>query len=250
MSKTIVIGNWKMNGDLAFCKNLAQQITTHAEMDDDTNVVLCPPTPFLSAVNDVITTSPLSLGAQDCSESDKGAHTGDVSASMLKSIGCNHVIVGHSERRTNHGETNQLVKAKAYNAQQNDLVTIICVGENLAEYQQGKTHTVIKQQLIESLSEDTDSENTIIAYEPVWAIGTGKIPSIQEISDIAELMSETVKTLGNKTNNANMRFLYGGSVNKNNAQELASIEKINGFLVGSASLNAEEFCNIIRLTQR
>jgi triosephosphate isomerase len=182
------------------------------------------------------------LGGQDCHPQTKGAHTGDVAAEMLKDLGCSHVIVGHSERRTDHGEIDLVVSEKAKAAHRAGLVAIICIGETEAERDAGETLNVCSRQIAGSVPDDATAENTVIAYEPVWAIGTGRTPTNE---DVAEVHGHIRAELSRKVANADdVRILYGGSVKGSNAGELMSIPNVDGALVGGASLKADDFWTI------
>lgn len=202
-------------------------------------VAICPPAPLYHMVSNVIEGGTIMLGAQDCHYAPSGAYTGDISAEMLKDAGCKVVILGHSERRDNHHETNAMVKVKAKAALANDLMPIICVGESVEERNHGKTMQVIEAQVKESLPENANMDNTVIAYEPKWAIGSGKTPTQSEIKEVHQAISTIA--LG-------FSVLYGGSVKANNAKELIHIPGVSGLLVGGASIDAREFVRIIRET--
>ena len=179
---------------------------------------------------------------------DSGAHTGDISAAMLKDLGCRYVIVGHSERRADHGESDDMVRAKAAAAQSHGLTAIICVGETGAERDNGETLNIVTSQVKGSVPDNAAAENTVIAYEPVWAIGTGKVPTIDDVADvhsvIRDLLTDRFGMEGNR-----VPVLYGGSVKASNAKELMSVPNVNGALVGGASLRAEDFYGIIATYQ-
>jgi triosephosphate isomerase len=241
--RPLIAGNWKMNGltadGLALAAELAKRMKATAEAPFD--MVVCPPFTLLSAVAEAITGSGVGLGAQDCHVADNGAHTGDVSARMLADIGCEYVIVGHSERRTDHGETDALVKAKAAAALGSRLTAIVCIGETEAERDGGRALDVVKKQLAGSLPAGASAANTVIAYEPVWAIGTGRTPADAEVQEVHALIrAELGKALG-QTDAAGMRVLYGGSMKPGNARALLSLADVDGGLIGGASLKAGDF---------
>lgn len=221
-----IVANWKMNGNISdkneMIKNL-KNITT------DNKIILCLPFTLLNGENSGIT-----IGAQDVSQHENGAYTGDISAQMLKEFDVKYVIVGHSERRTYHNETNEIVHNKAEMAQKNNIVPIICVGENLSEYESGQTIKSIEKMLHESVPQ---SGKYIIAYEPYWAIGTNKTPTDDEISNVMNAIRQIV---GN-----DIPLLYGGSVKPSNAQQILSIKNVDGVLVGNASLKIDTFLPII-----
>ena len=227
----MIVGNWKMNGAPGSASALAKAI---AAEKSSAEIVLCPPFTLLSEVSAAVKNSGVALGAQDCHFEREGAYTGDISASMLAASGCKYVIVGHSERRTRHGETSDLVAKKAEAAQAAGLTPIICIGETLAEREAGKAESVVKTQLLASIPA---KGAFILAYEPVWAIGTGKTATVKDI----EAMHAHIKGLAP----AGISVLYGGSVNSGNAKEILSARGVNGALVGGASLKAEEFIKIL-----
>jgi triosephosphate isomerase len=195
-------------------------------------------------VGEAIAGSGIGLGAQDCHAEPSGAHTGDISAAMLADAGCSHVIVGHSERRADHGETDALVRAKAAAAQGCGLTAIICVGETLAERDAGRTLAVVQGQLAGSLPPAATAANTVIAYEPVWAIGTGRTPKALEIAEVHAAIRGALG--GVMAGAAVVPILYGGSVKADNAAEILAIAEVGGALVGGASLNAADFWTICR----
>jgi triosephosphate isomerase len=236
----LIAGNWKMNGGLADATALAKAVAALPAGPAD--VLVCPPFPFLAAVGQAIAGSRLALGAQDCHAAPNGAHTGDVSAEMLRDVGCRYVIVGHSERRTNHAETDAVVKAKAEAVLRAGLVAIVCVGETLAERDAGRADAVVAAQLAGSLPASAAAANLVIAYEPVWAIGTGRTPTAAQVADIhAAIRADLVRRFAD---GAAMRVLYGGSVNAANAAELLAVANVDGALVGGASLKADAFAAI------
>ena len=188
----------------------------------------------------------LMIGAQDCHEEDRGAFTGDISAIMLKNVGAKIVITGHSERRTIYGETNSLIKKKASAVIKNHLQTIICVGETQDEKIAGKTEEVVCSQLKNSMPTTSNNENTTIAYEPVWAIGTGLVPSLDDINHVHKKLRSLLKKIKGPDVSEKMRILYGGSVKPENAKEIFELEDVDGALVGGASLKSEDFINIVK----
>jgi len=227
-----IIGNWKMNGDK---KLLNEMESVLADVTTENKVVLCVPFTLLGAGNGKV-----ALGAQDVSAHEKGAYTGEVSASMLVTSGAKYVIVGHSERRAYHGETNEDVRAKAEMALENGITPIICVGETMEEKRVGRTFEIIEKAVRESVPKNVQKD-IIIAYEPRWAIGAGITPTRQEITEAHKLIADT---LGNM-DLAGTPILYGASVNGSNVAEIVSIENVDGVLVGGASLKPGEFVLII-----
>ncbi len=243
--RPLIAGNWKMNGSIASGTALvAALMEQRAEMDPGCDILVCPPFLAIRTIADIIEKTPILLGAQDCHKDSEGAHTGDVSAAMLSDVGCEFVIVGHSERRANHHEINDTVLFKAEAAHANNLVTIICVGETLDDRQNNKTLSIIENQFNGSVPKTSMHDNTVIAYEPVWAIGTGLTPKPEQISEVHDFIRELLKK--NFVEEKAFRILYGGSVNKGNAKEILSINNVNGSLVGGASLKAEDFWAICK----
>jgi triosephosphate isomerase len=242
--RPIVAGNWKMNGTAASLNELRAIVRGFMSgLDAETEAVVCVPATLLSRAAEIVHPSPVRVGGQDCHPKDSGAHTGDISASMLKDAGATHVIVGHSERRTDHGETDALVHAKAEAAWTAGLIAIICIGETRAEREAGRTLDVLSRQIDGSIAGGATAANTIIAYEPVWAIGTGLTPTL---GDVAEAHAHIRRRLGEKLGNAaaRLRVLYGGSVKPTNAVELLQVANVDGALVGGASLKAADFLGI------
>jgi triosephosphate isomerase len=230
-----IAGNWKMNGTREQAAKLSAAIKPQAGVD----VVLCPPFLHISAI-----VGTCAIGAQDVSDRDDGAFTGDVSAKMLADMGCRYVIVGHSERRQYHRETDALVSAKAAKAMEAGLIPIICVGETKAEREAGLTEAVIETQIAGSVPAGATGQNIVIAYEPVWAIGTGLVASIDQIAQVhAQIRGLLEKRLAD---GGILRIIYGGSVKADNAAEILGLDDVDGALVGGASLKAESFVEIIR----
>ena len=237
-----------MNGLSADALPLAGELATRIDELEfpDFDMVICPPFPYLDSVAITLRQSELMLGAQDCHPSEKGAHTGDVSANMLKDIGCTFVITGHSERRADHGEADELVKAKAEAALSAGLSVIICVGETQHERDTGKTSAVVTRQITGSMPKTSSATNTVVAYEPVWAIGTGKTPSAGNVQDVHAMMRAKVAEILSPSEANRMRLIYGGSVKPSNAEELMALADVDGALVGGASLDSEDFWAIAK----
>ena len=239
----LIAGNWKMNLTLAEGRTLAQQTVSQAA-SVSCELLLCPPAPLLDAVIAETNGSEVRLGAQDCHFNDAGAHTGETSAALLADIGCRYVILGHSERRSDHGETDQQVAAKVTAAWRNQLTAIICVGETESQRDEGKTLSVVCAQIAGSVPAGTTGANTVIAYEPVWAIGTGKTPSANDIAEVhAETRAAYAETAG-AGEAERVRILYGGSLKPENATEFLALEDVDGGLIGGASLKAQDFMSI------
>lgn len=238
--RPLVAGNWKMNGSLAMAGGLVADLAArYAKASPATDLLLCPPFPYLAAVGGLLAGSRVSLGGQDCHTGASGAHTGDVSAAMLADLGCRHVILGHSERRTDHKEGSALVAAKAKAALAAGLTAIVCVGETEAQRNAGDELKIVESQIIESIPSESTADNLVIAYEPVWAIGTGKTPTTGDV----EAMHRHIRALlkARVSGGGGVRILYGGSVKPSNAAELMAVPEVNGALVGGASLKAEDF---------
>ena len=236
MRRKLAAGNWKMNG-LAAAISQARTIANHPARDID--VLICPPATLLTAMS----TLQLATGGQDCHAEPSGAHTGDLSAQMLADAGATYTLTGHSERRTDHAESNATVNAKSAAAHAAGLTAIICIGETLSQRDTGETLAVIDSQLTGSIPDSTTAANTVIAYEPVWAIGTGKIPTNAEILNVHSHIRAHL-TAHLRDGDA-MRILYGGSVKASNAAEIFAIADVDGALVGGASLTAADFTPII-----
>ena len=243
--RPLVAGNWKMNGTTANLKEARLLASMLRDVKLKCDVMLCPPSTLIYRARHILKGSRIRLAGQDCHAAVSGAHTGDLSADMLKDAGATSVIVGHSERRTNHKETDATVKAKAAAAQKAGLRAIICIGETLDERKGNKTLDVLTTQIKGSIPEGSTAANTVIAYEPVWAIGTGLTPTTKEVEEAhAHIRAELIKVMGEE--GASTRILYGGSVKPSNAAELMGVANVNGALVGGASLKAVDFIGIIK----
>jgi triosephosphate isomerase (TIM) len=235
MLRKLIAGNWKMNG-LRHSLDEVRSLMQRVGKDPKADILICPPALLLMEMARQTKDSPIMVGGQDCHWRECGAHTGEISAQMLADAGASHVIVGHSERRADCGESSKIVKDKAEAVLAAGLVPIICVGETLEQREAGKAASVVREQVEQSLPAQPKSE-IIIAYEPVWAIGTGKVASAGDIAEIHALLREQV--------GAGIRLLYGGSVKPGNAAEILHIENVDGALVGGASLTAKDFYGII-----
>lgn len=236
--KPLVAGNWKMNGTTAALKEARLLAGMLKDVRLKCEVMICPPATLISTIKPVFKGTRIKVGGQDCHWQASGAHTGDISAEMLEDAGCNAVIVGHSERRADHGETDETVRLKAEAAHRAGLTAIICIGETLAQRKAGETLAVISRQLAGSVPAGATDANTVIAYEPVWAIGTGLTPTTAEVAEVHASIRAKVDPA--------MRILYGGSVKPANAAELMGVANVNGALVGGASLKAADFIGIIK----
>jgi triosephosphate isomerase len=242
--RPLVAGNWKMNGLLASLAEIAAMGGAYdAALRARLELVICPPATLIGMAVDVATQASIGLGGQDCHTTPAGAHTGDISAEMLKDIGASYVIVGHSERRAGHGETDALVQAKAAAALRAGLTPIVCVGETRAERDAGDALTVVGDQIEGSLPADAPG-TIVVAYEPVWAIGTGLTPTVADVAQMHAFARERIEARLRGGKSASVRILYGGSVKPANARELLSVANVDGALVGGASLAAKDFIAI------
>lgn len=240
--RKLVAGNWKMNGTRAALSEL--QAIAQAHPAPQVDILICPPATLLSEAARMMEGHAPHVGAQDCHAAASGAHTGDISAPMLADAGATSVILGHSERRETYNETNALVCDKAKAAHDAGLVSVICIGETLAERDAGRTLDVIGDQLTGSTPDSATSANTVIAYEPVWAIGTGKVPTLDQIGEVHDFIRENlISRFG--TSISDLRILYGGSVKPGNAAEIFAVSNVDGALVGGASLHESDFTPII-----
>jgi triosephosphate isomerase len=242
MRRKLAAGNWKMNGTRASLDEVASLLAAHPAPGCE--VLICPPATLIAQMAWRIGKAPIAVGAQDCHAQASGAHTGDISAPMLADAGGSHVILGHSERRADHGETSAAVCAKALAARAAGLVAVICLGETEAERDASQTLAVIGAQLAASVPESATGADTVIAYEPVWAIGTGRTPTLVQIAEVHGFLRDSLRArfgAGADT----FRLLYGGSVKPANAAEIFAIADVDGALVGGASLKAADFGAII-----
>ena len=240
-NKKIIAGNWKMNGLKNDAWKLTNDLLSKFESPDEKlgfEMIICPPATLLSEVVSMVDGSPIKVGAQNCCDKLDGAYTGEISPVMVKDIGANFVILGHSERRSYYGETNELVAKKAEAALNQGLTPIICIGETLEQKENGSALAVIEDQFLNSIPENATIENIIIAYEPVWAIGTGKVATLQDIIDVHTKIREVAEK---KFGSQNISILYGGSVKPNNAKDIFSLKDVDGVLVGGVSLKADDF---------
>jgi triosephosphate isomerase len=243
MSKKLIAGNWKMNGGKVANEALLNALLAGVGQPDCA-IAVCVPAPYLAQVQALCVASAIDLGAQDVSEHEVGAFTGEQSAAMLKEFGVRYAIVGHSERRQYHGETDALVAAKAQRALASGITPIVCVGESLAEREAGKTEEVVKRQLAAVIHSNGHCiSEIVVAYEPVWAIGTGKTASPEQAQQVHAVLRAQLKAASEKA--GRIKILYGGSMNAANAKELLSQPDIDGGLIGGASLKATDFLSII-----
>jgi triosephosphate isomerase len=243
--RPLVAGNWKMNGLKASAAELGKIVRGAGELHDHVDLVVCPPATLLMTFVSAAAGSPVRIGAQDCHAEPSGAFTGDLSAEMLADAGATAVIVGHSERRTCHKESDAEVRAKALAARRAGLTAIVCVGETRVERETGETLPVVGRQIEGSLPDGLDAASGVIAYEPVWAIGTGLTPTPADVAQVHAFIRERLVARYGRAGEG-MRILYGGSVKPSNAAELMAVANVNGALVGGASLKAEDFLGIAR----
>jgi len=246
MARKLAAGNWKMHGASPNLAQVQRLVADHGAASCD--VLLCPPATLVHRMAAICAGSKLSIGGQDCHGAETGAHTGDISAQMLADAGATYVIVGHSERRMDHAESNADVRAKAEAAIAAGLTAIVCLGESESQRRDGATLHVVGTQLIESLPKNATADNLIIAYEPIWAIGTGLVPTLAQIGEVHDFLREKLRTeLGEMADD--IPLLYGGSVKPSNAAEIFAVANVDGALVGGASLKADDFSPIITALQ-
>ena len=237
-----IAGNWKMNGTVEEAKTLARALVDGLPAGAPTTAIF-PPALHMPAVGEIIKGSPIFMGGQDCSGADNGAHTGDLSVSMLADIGARGVIVGHSERRTDHGETNAEILSKVEAGMKAGMGVVLCVGETLEERESGEAENVVRSQLAACLPTEFTSGSVVIAYEPVWAIGTGKVATVDDISAMHSMIRNWLRE--NRPAIGETFILYGGSVKASNAADVFGADEVGGALVGGASLKSEDFLGII-----
>ncbi len=243
MRPKIAAGNWKMNGTAAALAEL--NALGPVVPASGTTVIICPPAPLLFRAVDLAGPLNIAIGAQDCHAEPKGAFTGDISAGMIADCGASHVIVGHSERRDRYSETNANVRQKAEQAWRAGLTPIICLGESLDVREAGTTLDIIATQLSGSLPDDVTATNTVVAYEPIWAIGTGKVPTLEQIIEVHDFIRAQLTSRFGAETAQMIPLLYGGSVKADNAATIFSAENVDGALVGGASLKASDFGPIV-----
>ncbi|MCB8820714.1 triose-phosphate isomerase [Microvirga rosea] len=243
--RPLVAGNWKMNGLKSSAKVMSEiQAGYTPGLRAKVELAVCPPATLVGMFALMAVGSRVAVGGQDCHAKETGAFTGNLSAEMLADAGAAYVLVGHSERRQYHGEKDQDVCAKALAARRAGLTAIICIGETREEREAGRTLAVVKKQLRGSVPADSNSQNIVIAYEPVWAIGTGLTPTAADVAEVHALIRDELRRLVGKGDHAKVRILYGGSVKPSNAAELMAVENVDGALVGGASLVAADFLGI------
>lgn len=247
MRKKVIAGNWKMNNDISESQSLVSGILSGLGNDDKCDVILCPPFTSLTEVHSLIKNSKIKLGAQNMHFEESGAFTGEISASMLKSTGCDFVIIGHSERRSIFGETDKMINRKIKKAVSSQLKVIFCIGESLAQREEGVTNNVVKDQIEKGLVEVSEAQldNLLIAYEPIWAIGTGRTATPEQAQEVHSFIRNLISKLYSNDCAQQLIIQYGGSVKPDNAAMLLSQPDIDGALVGGACLKADSFLSII-----
>ena len=244
MTRKLAAGNWKMNGSVAALAELEAIAANHADAQVD--ILICPPATLLRQAAEAVAGTSVTVGAQDCHYETSGAHTGDISAAMIAETGATAVILGHSERREDHNETSPLVRNKARAAHAAGLTAIICLGESEAQRLAANTLDIIAGQLATSVPDTATGANTVIAYEPIWAIGTGNVPTTEQIDEVHDFIrTRLIHRFGEAEGRA-IPLLYGGSVKPGNAAEIFATDNVDGALVGGASLKAEDFSPIIK----
>jgi triosephosphate isomerase len=243
--RPLLAGNWKMNGLHAALAQIERVAAGYDEnLREKLDLLICPPATLLAAAANIAAPAQISLGGQDCHTQPSGAHTGDISAQMLADAGADFVIVGHSERRADHGESDALVRAKALAALDAGLTPIVCVGETRAQREAGEAESIVASQIAGSIPADIAPERLMLAYEPIWAIGTGLTPTLRDVAHIHGFARTKLDALLGDGKGARVRILYGGSVKPTNAKELMSVADVDGALVGGASLLAADFLGI------
>ncbi|WP_424833788.1 triose-phosphate isomerase [Ruegeria sp.] len=248
MRRKLAAGNWKMNGTGASLS----EISALAKMypDASVDILVCPPATLLDRAAHAEQASAVLVGGQNCHAATSGAHTGDLSAEMLRDAGATSVILGHSERREDHGEANEDVRDKARAAMDAGLTAIICVGESLQQREAANTLDIIGGQMSGSIPDQSTGENLVVAYEPIWAIGTGKVPTLEQIGEVHDFIRSRLERRFGEGVGRSVRLLYGGSVKPDNATEIFGVSNVDGALVGGASLKAQDFAGIIDALQK
>ena len=242
MRNKLAAGNWKMNG----LQENIQEIKALSDISKSStcDVLICPPATLIQSMSSI--SNDITLGAQDCHADASGAHTGDISAVMLADCGARYVILGHSERREDHNETNELVRAKTKAAWDAGLTAIVCIGESLEQREASNTIDIIGGQMAGSIPDNATGENLVVAYEPIWAIGTGLTPTLDQIGEVHDFIRVRLERRFGEGVGRSVRILYGGSVNPKNVTDIATVSNVDGGLVGGASLKAADFTHIIK----
>lgn len=244
MRRKLAAGNWKMNGTEADLDQLETLVSNHATCDVD--ILICPPSTLVARANALTSGSSVQIGGQDCHAKTTGAHTGDISADMLKDAGATYVITGHSERREDHDERNDDVRAKTKAGWAAGLTVVLCIGESLSQREAENTLDILAGQLSGSIPDGATADNLVLAYEPIWAIGTGLIPTLDQITEVHDFIRARLTRRFGEDLGGGIRILYGGSVKPDNAAQIFSVANVDGALVGGASLKAADFSPIIK----
>jgi len=244
--RLLIAGNWKMHKTVPEATDFVKELKELVKDVNDRDILICPPFTALYPVSEEVAGTNIKLGAQNMYFEEKGAFTGEISPLMLKDVGCSYVILGHSERRHIFGETDELINKKVLSAVNHGITPILCVGEKLEEREAGETEKIIEKQVREGLRNVNKDSNFVIAYEPVWAIGTGKTATSSLAEEVHQFIREILSSMFGKEKANSVRILYGGSVKPENAEGLLKMENIDGALVGGASLNAESFARIVK----
>ena len=243
MRRKLVAGNWKMNGLTSSLEEIKTLISTHS--DPQVDILICPPATLLHQAATATSNTALTIGAQDCHADAAGAHTGDLSAAMLKDVGAQAIIIGHSERRQDHGESDTLVRAKARATLAQGLRAVLCLGESLAEREAENTLDIVSGQMAACIPDEIPQGQLVIAYEPIWAIGTGRTPTLEQIAEVhSHIRTRLAHRFGEDLAQATP-ILYGGSVKAENAADIFAVDDVDGALVGGASLTADSFSPIV-----
>jgi triosephosphate isomerase len=244
MRRKLAAGNWKMNGLKADLDQLETLISGHTS--SDTDILICPPATLVAKAAALASGSPVQIGGQDCHPMQAGAHTGDISATMLKDAGASFVITGHSERREDHDERNDDIRAKTQAGWAAGLTVVLCIGESLSQREADNTLDILAGQLSGSIPDGATADNLVLAYEPIWAIGTGLIPTLDQITEVHDFLRARMTRRFGDDIGSGIRLLYGGSVKPDNAAQIFSVANVDGALVGGASLKAADFSPIIK----
>ena len=244
MLKPIVAGNWKMNKTPQEGKSFIDDVVGSLPTINNVNIIFCPP---FTGLNNIDISTPYYLGAQNCFYKDKGAYTGEISIEILLECNVEYVIIGHSERRHIFHENNELIGKKMSRVINAGMRPILCIGETLDEMNNGKTYDIIEEQMIKGLNNVKSIDNVIIAYEPVWAIGTGLTATVEKINEMHSFIRKILSRLYTNNDSDIIPILYGGSVNSDNANELISIDGVNGFLIGGVSLDVIKFTDVVKI---
>lgn len=243
MRRKLAAGNWKMNGSNAALSEIKNLTTAHETAGCD--ILICPPATLIAQAATLAQNTKITIGGQDCHANPKGAHTGDISAGMLVDVGATAVILGHSERRVDHDEPNELIREKARAAHSAGLISIICMGESLVQREAANTLDIIGAQMAMSIPDDCTGENLVLAYEPIWAIGTGLVPTLDQIGEVHDFIRARIERRFGAGVGRSVRLLYGGSVKPANAAEIFAVSNVDGALVGGAALKQSDFSPII-----